>query len=181
VCFEPRGQRARQLGTHALVGGALRLAKLLALAPLLALGACKTPEGPRLPLPSQDLRTEVPPGYSRVVFFNDSSEALYFESGNIRIQLNGSTAPSLYLNHYAQLFLVPGEYELMLEHFDLFKFTDRYDIAISGPEVFIRIWCRPVSTQYERVEKLPDDFQNRFIGGRDPSQWPPFMPTTSGN
>jgi hypothetical protein len=122
------------------------------------------------------LRTNVPDGYTRVVFFNDSIEALYFESGNIRIQLNGQTAPSLYLNHYAQLFLRPGDYELLLEHFDLFTFTDRYKITIAGQQVLIRLWCRPISTKYEIVEKLPDNFEVNFVRGRDPTKWPPFAP-----
>ena len=154
----------------------MRLLGLVLLVASFALGACTTPEGPRLPLPPQDLQTEVPDGYSRVVFFNDSIEALYFESGNIRIQIDGKTAPSLYLNHYAQLFIPPGSYELMLEHFDLFNFTNRYEITISGREVFFRIWCRPVSTRYEIVDKLPDDFESRFTGGRDASKWPSFVP-----
>jgi hypothetical protein len=143
---------------------------------VLACVACATPEGPRLALPSQDLATPVPAGYVRVVFFNDTVEALYPASGNIRVQLNGSTAPSLYLNHYAQLFVAPGRYELMLEHWDLVTFTDHYTIELRGPEMFIRIWCSPVSTKYEVVGALPESFEEKFIGGRDPAQWPAFEP-----
>ena len=140
------------------------------------LSACKTPEGPRLPLPPQDLAINVPDGYARVVFFNDSTEALYPSSGNIRIQLDGKTAPSLYLNHYSQLFLSPGRYELLLEHWDVFTFTDEYEIEIREPDTFIRIWCSPISTKHEIVESLPADFDQRFIGGRDLTKWPPFVP-----
>jgi hypothetical protein len=151
----------------------------LGVAMVATLLACATPEGPRLPLPTQDLGAEVPKGYARVVLFNDSLEGLYFESGNIRIQLNGMTAPSLYLNHYAQLFLPPGDYEFLIEHYDLFWFRDRYRINIRGPEAFMRLWCTLVSTKYELVDQLPADFTSHYTGGRDPRQWPKFEPLST--
>ena len=138
--------------------------------------ACKTPEGPRLALPSQDVSTPVPPGYVRVVFFNDTLEALNWATGTIRIQVDGQTAPSLYLNHYAQLFLRPGEYELMLEHWDVFKFTDRYRVQIAEPGMFFRVWCTPFATKYEVLKTLPPHFESHFTGGRNPSKWPVFEP-----
>lgn len=146
----------------------------LALATLLL--ACATPEGPRLPLPPQNVSTPVPAGYVRVVFFNDTFEALNWATGTIRIQIDGHTAPSLYLNHYAQLFLKPGEYELMLEHWDIVTFTDHYKIEIVQPESFIRVWTTPLGNKYEFVDSLPSDFESRFVGGRDPSEWPVFQP-----
>jgi hypothetical protein len=138
--------------------------------------ACTTAEGPRLPLPPQGVSTPVPAGYVRVVFFNDTFEALNWATGTIRIQINGQTAPSLYLNHYAQLFLRPGKYELMLEHWDVFKFTDRFQVEITPPESVFRVWTTPLGNKYEILETLPPDFESRFIGGRDPSEWPMFIP-----
>ena len=138
--------------------------------------ACRTPEGPRLALPPQRISTPVPAGYVRVVLFNDTLEGLNWTTGTMRIQIDGRTAPSLYLNHYAQLFLKPGRYDLMLEHWDLFQFTDRYPVEITAPESFFRVWTTPFGNEYERVEALPPDFESHFIGGRDPAKWPAFQP-----
>jgi hypothetical protein len=111
-----------------------------------------------------------------VVFLNDTFEGLNWATGTIRIQIDGQTAPSLYLNHYAQLFLKPGEYELVLEHWDLVTFTDRYRIAIAPPEAFLRLWTTPLGNRYELLKALPPDFEARFIGGRNQAQWPTFEP-----
>jgi hypothetical protein len=140
------------------------------------LQACATPELARLPLPPQAVSTPVPTGYIRVVIFNDTFEALNWATGTMRIQFDGHSAPSLYLNHYAQLFLKPGSYELMLEHWDVVTFTDRFQVEISRPECFIRVWTTPLGNRYEFVDSLPANFESRFIGGRDPAQWPPFRP-----
>jgi hypothetical protein len=149
---------------------------ILVIAAALISAACKTPEGPRLALPPQDLSTPVPAGYVRVVFFNDTFEPLNYATGTIRIQIDGKTAPSLYLNHYAQLFLKPGQHEVMLEHWDLFTFTDRYQVEIQPPEAYFRVWTTPLGNKYEHLESLPPDFRTRFTGGRDPLKWQAFEP-----
>jgi len=40
----------------------------------------------------------------------------------------------------------------------------------------IRVWCSPLSTKYEFVDSLPDDFESHYTGGRDASAWPEFVP-----
>jgi len=144
---------------------------------LLALvsSGCKTPDGPRLALPDQTTSAPLPAGYVRVVVFNDTFEAMNFDnSGVMRIQIDGQTAPSLYLRHYAQLFLKPGEHQLLLEHFDLFLFTDKFRLKVEPPATFVRIWTTPFGNRFEVVPELPANFHTRFIGGRDPAQWPAF-------
>ena len=140
---------------------------------LLALGvaSCKTPEGPRIPLPSQYLSADVPSGLVRVVLFNTSNRALYFESGAIRIRLDGRTVPTLWLDEYAQIFVEPGVHRLLLEHYDVFQFTDTYSVSFSGREVFLEAWCRPISTTFRQVEALPSEFSQRFSPARDPAEW----------
>lgn len=133
--------------------------------------ACKTPDGPRYPIPIQDLAEVAPEGLSRIVLFNTSNRLLYFESGPIRIQLNGEQLPSIWLDHYIQAFVEPGEYELRLEHFDMFFWKGAYSIDIAAPEVYLEVFNSPTSTKYRRVERLPDDFHSRFEPGRDAANW----------
>ncbi len=141
------------------------------------IGACKTPDGPRIALPPQSLETPVPQGYARVVIFNDTPE-IYLAEGHIRIQVGGFTAPSLYLNHYVQLFLLPGAYEFLFEHWDFVMIKDRYAIEISEPETFIRIRSGRLDNEVTLVDELPSDFLEEFVGGRDPAKWPGFPLTT---
>jgi hypothetical protein len=140
---------------------------LLAIALLIA---CKTPDAPRQPIPVQDVHAPVPDGMVRVVLFNASNHALYFESGPIRIQLDGRQLPSIWLDHYVQVFVPPGEHQLLLEHYDLFMWKGRYTIHLSGPEAFLKVYNRPTTTRLERVDELPEDFFSRFKP-RDPDAW----------
>ena len=144
---------------------------LLGIFTLLSVASCKTAEGPRIPLPPQQISSEVPRDRVRVVFFNTSSRALYFESGWIRIRLDGRTVPTLWIDEYTQIFAEPGEHELLLEHYDLFQFTDRYTVHFSGKEIFLEVWCRPISTQFRQIELLPPEFSQRFSVARDPVEW----------
>lgn len=148
---------------------------------LVSVASCKTAEGPRIPLPPQHVSSEVPRDRVRVVFFNTSSRALYFESGWIRIRLDGRTVPTLWIDEYTQIFAEPGEHKLLLEHFDLFRFTDRYAVHFSGQEIFLEVWCRPISTTFRQVESLPPEFSQRFSVARDPAEWnAPSAPEESG-
>jgi hypothetical protein len=145
---------------------------LVALLSLSALaGGCKTPEGPRIPLPSQDISVGASAGKTRIVFFNSSNPALYFESGVIRIRLNGDTVPSLWLRKYVQVVVDPGEYELLLEHYDLFSFTDTYSLSLPPGDVFLEVYCSPISTKFKRHESIPPEFARRYTPGRDPVKW----------
>lgn len=132
---------------------------------------CATRDGPRIPIPEQSITSEVPEGRIRVVFFNNSNRFLYFESGPIRIQLNGQQVPSIWLDHFVQVFIEPGEYDLLLEHFDIITWKSRYKVKLEGPENFVELYNRPTSTRYRLVEALPQDFATRFRPGRSPATW----------
>jgi len=140
------------------------------LAALLVVG-CRTPDGPHFPLPAQDVSTSIPDGFVRLVFFNTSNHALYWESGHIRIQLDGNQIPTIWLDEYVQVYVEPGEYQLLLEHLDVFMFKDRYTLVLEDPEVFLEVYNGVTSTKYRRVEELPPDFHSRFKPGRDPNDW----------
>jgi hypothetical protein len=107
----------------------------------------------------------------RVVFFNTSNHALYFESGHIRIQLDGNQIPTIWLDRYVQVYAEPGEHQLLLEHFDVFMFTNQYTVSFEGPEVFLEVFNNITSTKYKQVDELPSDFHSRFKLGRDPNDW----------
>ena len=132
---------------------------------------CKTPDGPRFPLPAQDVSASIPDGFIRVVFFNTSNHALYWESGHIRIQLDGNQIPTIWLDEYVQVHAKQGEHQLLLEHFDVFMFKDRYSLEFEGPEVFLEVYNGFTSTKYKRVDELPANFHSRFKPGRDPNDW----------
>jgi hypothetical protein len=133
--------------------------------------SCKTPDGPRYPIPAQNLSAQVPNGLTRVVFINTSNRFLYFESGPVRIQLDGNQLPSIWLDHYVQAFVEPGEYDLLLEHYDVIHWKGRHRIQIEGTEMFISVYNLPISTEYEILDSLPEDFFTRFKPGRDPANW----------
>jgi len=75
-----------------------RLAIVVALCAALSVGGCETAEGPRMPLPSQNIAHPPAGDGVRVVFFNTSNRALFFESGWIRIRIDGRTVPTLWLD-----------------------------------------------------------------------------------
>jgi hypothetical protein len=146
-----------------------RIAPFL-LAAVLVVG-CRTPDGPRFPLPAQDVSASIPDEFVRLVFFNTSNHALYWESGHIRIQLDGNQIPTIWLDEYIQVYAEPGEHQLLLEHLDVFMFKDRYALVLEGPEVFLEVYNGVTSTNYERVDELPPEFHSRFKPGRDPNDW----------
>ena len=136
----------------------------------LVFASCRTPEGPRIPLPPQEAKV-APTGLTRVMFFNTSNRALYFESGWIRIRLDGRTVPTLWLNEYVQIFVQPGSHELLLEHYDVFSFTDTYRLEVAGREMLLEVWCRPFSTTFRQVDALPSNFATDFSAARKPAEW----------
>ena len=155
-----------------LVRNARGLICLVALSAVTAAAAsCKTPDGQRYPIPAQDLSAQVPEGLTRVVFINTSNRALYFESGPIRIQLDGHQLPSIWLDHYVQAFVELGEHHLLLEHYDLIHWKGRHTVQVAGNEMFISVYNLPISTDYEILNSLPEDFATRFKPGRDPANW----------
>jgi hypothetical protein len=146
--------------------------QLLALSlAVLCFGACRTPDGPRHPIPQQTLSEASPQGSSKVIFFNTSNHFLYFESGMIRIKLNGDQLPTLNLDRYIQVFVEPGTYVLKLEHFDLFMWKGTHSLTVDSLEVFVEVYNSLFSTKFRRVDALPENFRERFKAGRHPSNW----------
>jgi len=137
----------------------------------LCLFACRTPDGPRYPIPSQNLAEAIPEGSSKVTFFNTSNHFLYWESGMIRIKIDGDQLPTLNLDRYIQTFVEPGTYEIRLEHFDLFMWKGTHELMVDAPEVYVEVFNSLISTEMRRVDSLPDDFGERFTPGRQPSNW----------
>ena len=138
----------------------------------LLLVACRTPDGPRVFLPDQTLSQPTPPGLARVIFFNRSNKALYPTSGSVRIQLDGVTVPTVHHNRYTQVFLEPREYDLLLEHFDLFAyFKGRHRIVVEAPNSYFAVYSTMVSTKFEQVKELPEGFLLHWSPAKYPSQW----------
>ena len=142
--------------------------RILLLACAFALG-CQTPDGPRLGLPDQRLDVPAPSGLARVVFFNTSNKALYPASGFVRIQLNGSTIPTVNHDRYTQIFLEPGEYDLLLQHVDLVTFTSKYRITVDGPDLFIAAYSQLVSTGFKVHKQLPARFEQHWRPAKLPT------------
>jgi hypothetical protein len=145
--------------------------KALGLLWLALLIACRTPDGPRVPIPDQALDTVTPDGMVRVVFFNRSNKVVYPTSGSVRIQVDGQTLPTVHHDRYAQVFLPPGRHDLLLEHWDMVVFTSRYTIELREPQAYFAVFSRPVSTGYEEVPALPPDFAQRWLPAKYPTQW----------
>jgi len=145
--------------------------RLVAIALFFALTSCETPEGPRMVLPSQDLSVQAPEGVVRFVLFNTSSHVWFIDRAAIRIRLDGRTIPTLLLDEYTQLFVEPGNHQLLLEHFDLVQFTSTYTVNLSGRDAFFSVYTAPLSTKYRQVDSLPGGFARRFAPARDPIEW----------
>jgi len=135
------------------------------------LSACRTPDGPHMPIPVQDINAPVPAGLVRVVFFNRSSKAAYPASGSVRIQVNGQTLPTVHHNRYTQVFLAPGRYDLLLEHWDMAYFTSRYTIDLQGQSAYFAVYSQLVSTAYRQVPELPPNFGAHWSPAKHPEQW----------
>lgn len=137
-----------------------------------ALG-CKTPDGPRLPIPEQDVAIEVPPGLTRVVFINTDYGGSTFGSGPIRIQLDGKQIPSVWPERFIQTFLAPGEYDLLLEHSFGFFWKRRGEIVVEDEPLLIAVF-KPAfgfGPDYDFIDELPSDFESAFTPGRHPKSW----------
>jgi len=172
VRFWIGGQSGNQLGEHDGGSGTVISARALVALALLTLAvACRTPDKPHMGIPDQDIATPVPAGLVRLVFFNDSNKLLYLASGSVRIQLNGQTLPTVHHNRYTQVFVPPGKYELLLEHFDVVYFTDEYTIDVREPSAYFAVFSQPVSTQYRQVAELPPSFATRWRPAKQQAEW----------
>jgi hypothetical protein len=144
-----------------------------------------------LTLPLQDISAPIPPGYVRVIFFNDESVLRPGSNGKqhcnasvIRIKLDGKVSPNLYTSSYVQLFLKPGKYELQLERWFLATLTDQYRVEIQEPKAYFRVWSTLIGTNYEKVEAVPLTSRRPFTSslvatfdhGFATYNWPDLLP-----
>lgn len=123
------------------------------------LAGCLSTRAPRMAIPSQDLRAEVPRDSVRAVFFNASHDLAYALTGDVQVQIDGEVLPTLGRGEYVQVFLTPGSHELVLRHWDVVRFSDTYTLDVGTSGATYRVWCRPLSTRYERVETPLDSIQ----------------------
>lgn len=146
----------------------------LLLCALVALTAgCKTPDGPHLAIPEQDLSMPVPAGLTRVVFLNTNFVSEAYGAGPIRIQLGGRQLPSVWPERYVQAFVEPGEYELLIEQSYGFFWKSRDQITVAGDQILVSLYRTTIGLfpHYEIVEELPSDFEEAFRPGRHPASW----------
>jgi len=95
--------------------------------------------------------------YSRVVFRNGTNKVLYPSSSGIGIEviLDQMLISKLRWDQQSEVFIKKGRHNLMLTHWDVFKFTDNYEIELTEDNYLIDVYCKPVSTVYEiRQESL---------------------------
>lgn len=93
--------------------------------------------------------------YSRVVFRNVTNKFLYPSSSGIGIEviLDQMLISKLRGDQQSEVFIKKGRHNLMLTHWDIFKFTDNYEIDFTEDDYLIDVYCRPVSTVYEIKQK----------------------------
>jgi hypothetical protein len=96
--------------------------------------------------------------YAKVIFYNDTNLILWPSSSavGIEIVIDGIRAARLERRQYIDLYVKKGRHELTLIHWDLFKFTDNYNIELTDDNYIIELYCRPFSTPYE-VDPLPQN------------------------
>ena len=65
-----------------------------------------------------------------MVFYNDTTIALFPTDPRVGIKLNGKGVEAPYSGQYVQIDVPSGEYSLELIHFDVVYFHDRYRLKI---------------------------------------------------
>lgn len=108
------------------------------------------------------LRGNVTDDMCRVVFFNDSHDLLYAMTGKIWIGLNNKKIGMINRNQYIEVNLSKGNYELFLEHWDLFVFKSRHNIVLEKDTNYVLVKTKPTSNDFKIIESKPDNFENRF-------------------
>jgi hypothetical protein len=124
-------------------------------------GCTPTLTGARIEAPSQSLEFARPAGKTRIVFFNDTNLLLWPASNKIVMALNDEVSPPLFSGEYLQVFVDAGGYVFRLRHWDVFTFTDEHQLTISGEQMYIKVFNKFTSTEFEIVEP-PADFLDDF-------------------
>lgn len=92
-----------------------------------------------MPLPSQDISSQIPDGMTRVVFFNTTSPN-FLGHGQMSIEIDGIGGSVIERSQYVQVFLNPGKHAVRLEHLDPISFTDTYALEIGLSDTYIRVY-----------------------------------------
>lgn len=120
---------------------------------------------PQYNLPEQSLKTPHQQGNTRVFFYNTSNLLLFGSdfTDKIDILLDNKNVGSIRRNEYILIDVKPKEYELNLSHHDLLmKFSNTYNLKVSGKNMFIKIYNGLMSTKYKLEEQFPNNFEKRF-------------------
>lgn len=119
---------------------------------------------PEYQLPSQSINAPSEPGRVRLLLFNDSNRFLYGldGSGKINVKLAGKNVASLEIGTFVQLFVDPGQYDLLLAHRDMVTFESSHRLAVQGDAMFVKVYSQPVSTDLEILNTMPVDFADQF-------------------
>lgn len=119
---------------------------------------------PQYVLPPQSINYETQAGKTKIVFFNNSNVLLYGidMTDKIDITIDDKNVGSVRLAEYLVIDLFSGEYKMNLTHYDTTKFSNNYTLKVIGREMYIEIYNGPLSTNYKIVDKLPDNFQERY-------------------
>ncbi|GEM_PF-1946183 len=119
---------------------------------------------PQYPLPSQSIDARPATGQVKVLFFNDSNRFLYGldGSGKINVTLAERNVASLQIGTYVQLFMDPGQYNLVLAHRDMATFESKHRLRVQGDAVFVKVYSQPMSTDFDIVNALPTEFTRDF-------------------
>ena len=112
---------------------------------------------------SQDLKATPQAGLSKVIFFNNVSFAHSVDrTGTIAISLNGKGLATLKAFSYVQVFLEKGQYDLYMEHWDLFVFKSNHKLQIDKDEVFVEVSPTATSNKYKILDQLPSGFEEKY-------------------
>jgi len=103
--------------------------------------------------------------YSKIIFYNNTNLALYPSSSaiGIGIFIDGKYVTKLKWRRYIELYVEKGSHKLELYHWDVFKFTDNYNMKFDNDEYAIELYCKPVSNGYIITNQLPMDFHVNYL------------------
>jgi hypothetical protein len=102
--------------------------------------------------------------YAKITFYNNTNLALYPSSSAIGIEIviDGKVIPRLRRNRYIDVYVKKGRHDLQLTHWDVFEFTDNYNIEFKNDTYIIEVYCGLISTPYDIKNELPKDFNANY-------------------
>lgn len=124
---------------------------------LLFLVGCASIKIYEMPLPTQDISSQVPDGMTRIIFFNATSPSL-LGHGQMAIEIDGKGGPVIERGEYFQMFLLSGKHTVKLEQIDLISFTDTYALDIGDDDTYVRIIRELAINRLSVVSELPGSF-----------------------